>query len=233
MRGQFPTIICFKYFPRIKSFQSLIFNSAFCHVLALQDPGRQLTAPCYGHQVSLYIVRKNCHYWLWKEFCSARRRPSTGSDISTNQESSARVSGSSQFSPPSLWRSMRSTPTSRLSLGYGGISSEVARLRITFQQKPLTTIGDPTASLNEIYFPSVTVCNVNQVKKSLVEAANITRDSDINYLVSFFMTGDNLTEPVNWKQTLEMVQTKTSFDNAGPDKEKSFGKMFSQVTLDQ
>ena len=74
---------------------------------------------------------------------------------------------------------------------------------------------------------------MNQVKRSLIEAANITRDSDINYLVSFFMTGDNLTEPVNWRQTLEMVQTKTSFDNAGPDKEKSFGKMFSQVTLDQ
>ena len=59
----------------------------------------------------------------------------------------------------------------------------------------------------------------------------MTQDSDINYLVSFFMTGDNLTEPLNWRQTLESVQTKTSFDNAGPDKQKSFGKMFSQVTL--
>ena len=69
------------------------------------------------------------------------------------------------------------------------------------------------------------------MKKSLIKKANLSEDSEINYLVSYFMTGDNLSEPDNWSQTLELVKNKISFDNAGPDKDKSFGKMFSQVTL--
>ena len=36
-----------------------------------------------------------------------------------------------------------------------------------FQQKPLTTIADTTAPLSDVRFPSLTVCNANQVENSL------------------------------------------------------------------
>ena len=32
------------------------------------------------------------------------------------------------------------------------------------QQTPVISIGDTTGPLNEVYFPSVTVCNLNQVE---------------------------------------------------------------------
>ena len=97
------------------------------------------------------------------------------------------------------------------------------------QQRPLTTIGDPTASLSEIYFPSVTICNVNQVKRSMIERAGLTDEAEINYLVSHFLTGENLTQPAQWSQTLEKLRNKTNFDNTGDNQETSFGKIFSQV----
>ena len=36
------------------------------------------------------------------------------------------------------------------------------------QQKPLTSIEDTTASLSEVDFPSVTICNLNQVLSHLI-----------------------------------------------------------------
>ena len=36
------------------------------------------------------------------------------------------------------------------------------------QQKPMTSIEDTTASLSEVDFPSVTICNVNQVPSDLI-----------------------------------------------------------------
>ena len=36
-------------------------------------------------------------------------------------------------------------------------------LREYFQQIPLTYINDTTAPLTDVYFPSVTICNLNQV----------------------------------------------------------------------
>ena len=99
------------------------------------------------------------------------------------------------------------------------------------QQRPLTTIGDPTASLSDIYFPSVTICNVNQVKRSVIERAGLTDQAEIKYLVSHFLTGENLTQPAQWNETLQKLKNKTSFDNTGDSQETSFGKIFSQVRM--
>ena len=37
------------------------------------------------------------------------------------------------------------------------------KLHIKFQQSPVISISDTTGPLNEVFFPSVTVCNLNQV----------------------------------------------------------------------
>ena len=61
------------------------------------------------------------------------------------------------------------------SLCFAGINveklyREYSEVRFTFdekaqflQQNPVISIGDTTGPLNEVYFPSVTVCNLNQV----------------------------------------------------------------------
>ena len=45
----------------------------------------------------------------------------------------------------------------------------------SLKQTPVISIGDTTGPLNEVYFPSVTVCNLNQVEKSNV--CNIWRQN--------------------------------------------------------
>ena len=56
MRGQFPAIICFKYFPRIKSFHSLIFNSAFCHILPVDSSMLRTSGESLYRQEELLLL---------------------------------------------------------------------------------------------------------------------------------------------------------------------------------
>ena len=53
---------------------------------------------------------------------------------------------------------------------------------------------------------------------------------EINYLVSHFLTGENLTQPLGWNETLQKLRSKTCFDNTGDQLDTSFGKIFSQVS---
>ena len=68
-----------------------------------------------------------------------------------------------------------------------------------------------------------------QVKRSVIERAGLTEEEEINYLVSHFLTGENLTQPAGWSETLERLRNKTSFDKTGDHQDTSFGKIFSQV----
>ena len=85
------------------------------------------------------------------------------------------------------------------------------------------------ASLADIYFPSVTICNVNQVQRSVIEGAGLTDEAEIKYLVSHFLTGENLVQPPQWNETLQQVKQKTGFEETEDHQETSFGKIVSQV----
>ena len=50
------------------------------------------------------------------------------------------------------------------------------------QQKPMTSIEDTTASLSEVDFPSVTICNVNQVPSDLICMKSSIADSGFLFL---------------------------------------------------
>ena len=69
------------------------------------------------------------------------------------------------------------------------------------------------------------------MKRSKIERAELSEKADINYLVSHFLTGEDLAQPARWNETLEKLKNKTSFDNTGDDQETSFGKIFSQVRM--
>ena len=65
----------------------------------------------------------------------------------------------------------------------------------------------------------------------MIERAGLEEEAEIKYLVSHFLTGENLAQPAQWNETLEKLKNKTSFDNTGDDLETSFGKIFAQVRM--
>ena len=69
------------------------------------------------------------------------------------------------------------------------------------------------------------------MKRSVIERAALSDQTEINYLVSHFLTGENLTQPAQWNETLQKLKDKTSFDNTEDNLETSFGKIFSQVRM--
>ena len=60
----------------------------------------------------------------------------------------------------------------------------------------VTNIDTTTASLHDVYFPSVIICNINQIRKSLLNGLGLKRYDDIDLLYRQFYTGidKNLTD---------------------------------------
>ena len=123
------------------------------------------------------------------------------------------------------------------------------------QQRPLTSIADSTAKLDDITFPSITICNANQVvkeqgkgetlsrfiysyiqyskvKKSIIRRANATGDLsryDVKYLINHYLTGKEMAAPKNVASLLNTVKQKLKLDTtSGGD---TFNKVVAQVKL--
>ena len=102
-------------------------------------------------------------------------------------------------------------------------------------------ISDTTAPLSQVFFPSVAICNFNQVfnggilliniyspqvKLSLLEKAGMnfdTKQEETKYLTNYFLQGAKKShEPENWNVTLENIQKKLGWN-------ESFAKSAAQV----
>ena len=90
----------------------------------------------------------------------------------------------------------------------------------------MTYISDTTQALDDVIFPSVTICNVNQMKQSLIEKASLPSAEYKEYLINYFFLGSNKSsEPTNWKQTLQNIQYNLGWNRS----RDSFNKFVSQV----
>ena len=63
------------------------------------------------------------------------------------------------------------------------------------QSTTVTSINKTTASLSDIYFPGVVLCNVNQVSKAFLQSIDVTTDEDSKVLFDEFLDGN----PKLWK----------------------------------
>jgi len=74
----------------------------------------------------------------------------------------------------------------------------------------VTYINTTTAPLSDVFFPSVTICNVNQVKMSTLEKVGLNsanQRNHANYLMKYYLEGiSKENPPANWSQTLEKVE---------------------------
>ena len=94
-----------------------------------------------------------------------------------------------------------------------------------FQQSPMTYISDTVAPLSTVIFPSVTICNINQVKKSILEKSSLPSPKHQDYLIDYFYLGANLSEtPEDWNQTLENMIKNTGWNTSL----ESFNKFAAQ-----
>ena len=104
----------------------------------------------------------------------------------------------------------------------------------------MTYISDTTEPLDDVIFPSVTICNVNQVenkvfllyfssfkmKQSLLEKASLPSAEYKEYLINYFFIGSNKSsEPENWNQTLNNIENNLGWNRS----RDSFNKFVSQV----
>ena len=58
------------------------------------------------------------------------------------------------------------------------------------QSTTVTSIDTTTASLKDIYFPGIVLCNVNQVSKAFLRSINVESDEDSKVLFSEFLDGN-------------------------------------------
>ena len=63
----------------------------------------------------------------------------------------------------------------------------------------VTTMNSTTASLKDIYFPGITLCNVNQVSKTFLHSINAQNNKDSAVLFNEFLDGN----PKLWKKYLK------------------------------
>ena len=99
----------------------------------------------------------------------------------------------------------------------------------------VTSINSTTASLNDITFPGIYICNVNQVSKSFLTRLGIEDKSDAKLLFEQFLEKntadvDDLTKEQNNK-TLEKIIAKMK-NMYGWTKEKRFYNISSQNCTD-
>ena len=66
------------------------------------------------------------------------------------------------------------------------------------QSTTVTSINTTTASLKDIYFPGVVLCNVNQVSKAFLRSINVY-DEEAKVLFDEFLDGN----PQLWKKSEE------------------------------
>jgi len=68
----------------------------------------------------------------------------------------------------------------------------------------VTTIATTTASLSEVYFPSVILCSINQIRKSLFRGLEVSKTRHIELFLQTFYSGRaaNLTE-----EEMEIIQS--------------------------
>ena len=64
------------------------------------------------------------------------------------------------------------------------------------QSTTVTSINSTTASLKDLYFPGVVLCNVNQVSKAFLRSINVDTDEDSKVLFDEFLDGN----PKLWRQ---------------------------------
>ena len=91
----------------------------------------------------------------------------------------------------------------------------------------MTYISDTAAPLSRIIFPSVTICNINQLKQSILEKAQLPSQLYQDYLIDYFYIGSKAeTEaPVDWNRTLQNVIRNSGWNTS----HESFQKFASQV----
>ena len=90
----------------------------------------------------------------------------------------------------------------------------------------MTYIGETTASLKNTIFPSVTICNINQVQQSILEKARLPSAKYQDYLIDYFYLGANKTEePADWSQIVQSLENNIGW-NKSTD---SFNKFAAQV----
>ena len=99
----------------------------------------------------------------------------------------------------------------------------------------VTSINSTTASLNDITFPSVYICNVNQVTKSFLTRLGIDNLSDAKLLFEYFLEKgpinlDEVTKEEN-NMTLETIMDKMT-DIYGWRRQKRFYNISSQNCTD-
>jgi len=91
------------------------------------------------------------------------------------------------------------------------------------QAGTVTYINSTSAPLSDIFFPSVTICNVNQVKLSILEKAGLNekqRQEDSKHLLKYFIQGvDRDKPPASWSNTFENIKENLSWNPANDDGE--------------
>ena len=99
----------------------------------------------------------------------------------------------------------------------------------------VTSINSTTASLNDITFPSVYICNVNQVTKSFLTRLGIVDQSDAKLLFEYFLEKgptnlDEITKEAN-NRTLETIMERMA-DIYGWTRQKRFYNISSHNCTD-
>merc|ERR1712080_376233 len=93
-----------------------------------------------------------------------------------------------------------------------------------FTQTPIVAIEDTTAPLTEVFFPSVAICNLNQVTTSqlLKGGLNIKDTHDLEnyrYFIQYILGADDsvaLPEPKDWNITLANIKNNLNWDGVTP-----------------
>ena len=72
-------------------------------------------------------------------------------------------------------------------------------IRQYMQSTTVTSMNSTTASLRDIYFPAISLCNVNQVSKTFLRSINATSSNDKKVLFDEFLDGN----AELWKKIVE------------------------------
>ena len=82
-----------------------------------------------------------------------------------------------------------------------GLASRFALEAIQHYMKSttVTTMNSTTASLRDVDFPGITLCNLNRVSKTFLNSINVQNDQDSKVLFDEFLNGN----PKLWKKYLE------------------------------
>ena len=107
-----------------------------------------------------------------------------------------------------------------------------------FFQSSMTTIESTTASLNDIYFPSVYICNINQVTKTSLTKMKIENDREnMEDLFWHYVKGqtkmytDKTFEENELKTDLNVTHLESLMKKIGWDEDVTFLELVKQFCL--